>query len=304
MPSRRRQRHCFAPGCETGYHWKKGEQPSLFAVPKDEARRKLWERNLHRKDRTLDESCSVCELHFEPSCVLRDYVHVINGEEVRVPRGRPELTPDAVPTLLPNAPSYLSKKASHPRLPRKRKNSAVDSTISKKTAAPCADGEATDSAPSMDIPADHEPEVVNTTASLERLLKLCLPSVYWSSHRIPNHEGVVYCKLKMRENEDLVSERAVIFSQDGMPGIVYSAYLRGRRVEAGRIFTCEEAETVLRNVDLYRLCRGALSESRMPLSHLTKGLQLQVVSSDGMYYSKRCNGKEASEGVYESHFCV
>ncbi|KAH6920170.1 hypothetical protein HPB50_028842 [Hyalomma asiaticum] len=34
----------------------------------------------------------------------------------------------------------------------------------------------------------------------------------------------------------------------------------------------------------------------MPLSHLTKGLQLQVVSSDGMYYSKRCNGKEASEG--------
>ncbi|KAH7984842.1 hypothetical protein HPB51_026910 [Rhipicephalus microplus] len=59
---------------------------------------------------------------------------------------------------LPNAPSYLSKKAPHPRPPRKWKNSAVESTISKKTAAPCVDGEVTDSGSSMDLPADYETE--------------------------------------------------------------------------------------------------------------------------------------------------
>lgn len=79
MPSRRRQRHCFAPGCDTGYKWAQGEQPSLFAVPKDEAKRKVWERNLHRKDKVLDESCSVCERHFEPSYILRDYVHSVEA---------------------------------------------------------------------------------------------------------------------------------------------------------------------------------------------------------------------------------
>ncbi|KAH7938618.1 hypothetical protein HPB51_028864 [Rhipicephalus microplus] len=84
-------------------------------------------------------------------------------------------------TGTPNAPSYLSKKAPHPRPPRKRKNPAVESTISKKTAAPCDDGEPTDSGSSTDLPADYELEVANaigTAASLERLLKLCLPSIY------------------------------------------------------------------------------------------------------------------------------
>lgn len=98
MAKRKRQRHCFAPGCQTGYKWTKGRQPSLFSVPKDEEKRKLWERNLHRQDKSLDETCAVCELHFEPSCIIKDYVHVVNGEEVRIPRGKPELTPDAVPT--------------------------------------------------------------------------------------------------------------------------------------------------------------------------------------------------------------
>lgn len=99
----------------------KGEQPSLFAVPKDENLRKQWERNLHRKDKALDETCSVCELHFELSCITRNFAHIINGEEVRIPRGKLELLPNAVPTLLPNVPSYLSKKRPLPRGKEKAK---------------------------------------------------------------------------------------------------------------------------------------------------------------------------------------
>lgn len=113
MPNRRRQRHCFAPGCDTGYKWAQGEQPSLFAVPKDEGKRKVWERNLHRKDKVLDESCSVCERHFDPSCILRDYVHIIEGKEVRIPRGSQSCC------RMPYLRSYQTRRAIYRRRRRR-----------------------------------------------------------------------------------------------------------------------------------------------------------------------------------------
>lgn len=78
-----RLRHCYAPGCRTGYAGVKAERKlSLFSVPKDESRRKIWERNLHRSDKALEENCAVCELHFEDRYILREYVHIIEGKEV------------------------------------------------------------------------------------------------------------------------------------------------------------------------------------------------------------------------------
>ncbi|KAG0414143.1 hypothetical protein HPB47_008701, partial [Ixodes persulcatus] len=37
-----------------------------------------------RSDKHLEETSAVCELHFEPSFILRDYVHIIGGKEWRV----------------------------------------------------------------------------------------------------------------------------------------------------------------------------------------------------------------------------
>ncbi|KAH7985938.1 hypothetical protein HPB52_025297 [Rhipicephalus sanguineus] len=50
----------------------------------------------------------------------RTFKHVINGEVVEIDRERPALTDDAVPTILPDAPSYLTKA-----LPRKRKERSI-----------------------------------------------------------------------------------------------------------------------------------------------------------------------------------
>lgn len=120
MPSRHRN-YCFAPGCRTGYsRVKDAPKASLFNVPRDEERRKQWERNLHRADKALDATCAVCELHFEQRYIIRDYVHLVDGKEVRIPRGRPLLSEDAVPTILPNLPAYLSKTTPKPRSKRKQ----------------------------------------------------------------------------------------------------------------------------------------------------------------------------------------
>lgn len=108
-----KQNFCFAPGCRTGYAG--APKASLFCAPRDAELRKQWESNLRRVDRPLTARSSVCERHFEPRFILRDYVHVINGDEVRMPRGKPSLVPGAVPTLLPDFPGNLSKKLSKPR---------------------------------------------------------------------------------------------------------------------------------------------------------------------------------------------
>lgn len=60
----------------------------------------------------------------------RDYVHIIQGQEVRIPRGKPTLSADAVPTILPNLPTYLTKKLPKERVSRKRKRSETSDELS------------------------------------------------------------------------------------------------------------------------------------------------------------------------------
>ncbi|KAH9384420.1 hypothetical protein HPB48_026427 [Haemaphysalis longicornis] len=79
MPSRRRD-FCFAPGCRGGYsRVKDAPKASLFNVPRDEERRKQWDKNLHRADKVLDEMCAACKLHFEPRCVIKNYDYWLRG---------------------------------------------------------------------------------------------------------------------------------------------------------------------------------------------------------------------------------
>lgn len=207
-----------------------GAQPSLFAVPKDESLRKQWERNLHQKDKALDETCSVCELHFEPSCITRDFVHVINGEEVGVPRGKPELLPNAVPTLLPNAPSYLSKKAPLHRPPRKRKSAGICPVEEKRPAIDASVSDQEASCVNNDT-GSVSTEIDSEMPEEDNFMKLDVPSLYWSCHRILDHRGAIYCKMRMGENCSVESERVVVFSQDGDPGVAYSAHICGHLVD-------------------------------------------------------------------------
>ncbi|KAH6932655.1 hypothetical protein HPB50_008490 [Hyalomma asiaticum] len=70
-----------------------------------------WARNIKRGGKELDEACIVCEKHFESRFIERSYKTVVRGELVEIPREAPQLTKDAVPTLFPDAPKYLTKRA-------------------------------------------------------------------------------------------------------------------------------------------------------------------------------------------------
>ncbi|KAH6939473.1 hypothetical protein HPB50_018506 [Hyalomma asiaticum] len=110
MSKPNRQRHCFVPGCKND-----GKQKlSLFAVPSDEERFQVWQQALSGYGKRLEKKCVVCEKHFESRYVCKTYKHTINGELVEIPRNRPLLLPDAVPTRLLTRQSRAGRRSTTP----------------------------------------------------------------------------------------------------------------------------------------------------------------------------------------------
>lgn len=280
---------------------KDAPKASLFSVPRDEGRRKEWERNLHRADKKLDESCAVCELHFEPRFVIRDFVHLVDGKEVRIPRDKPLLSEDAVPTILPNLPQYLTKKA--PKLRNKRKRCESDGAAAKKKTRSTLDSDCSEftaaavggsgvdygSAQEGDVPAERQ-------HSLSFCFHLKTPSKYWSTHHLPGLNGVLYCTSTHLEEGVVTSEKVVMFLGDKQPDAYCKVYARGRLVEERIIKSQKEAEDVLQNVEATELCVGALNAKDYDACFLTAGLHKQLKMRHATYFNVNCNGKVTTKG--------
>lgn len=170
---RKKQSHCFVPGCTTGYKSNKNKL-SLFLVPKDLSIREDWRKAIPRADKVLDETCCVCETHFEPNFIERHYRHVIDGKEVLTPRGKPLLKNDAIPTIFPNLPHYLSKK-----LPKKR-------SIRERSVVPSKKQKLCDEIDNEQMKCS------DSNTSLEDLCNISLPSKYW-------------CKVYFEHNVNIVA---------------------------------------------------------------------------------------------------
>jgi len=121
-------RKCSVIGCRGNYRKRKNTDDevnnhvSVFRFPKDELRRKEWLRKIPQEGLTPDnitDNMGVCEQHFDARFIIRD--HTFNrpdGSTFKSPRMLPVLSDDAIPTLFPNTPSYLSTapapKRKHP----------------------------------------------------------------------------------------------------------------------------------------------------------------------------------------------
>lgn len=210
----KRQTHCFAPGCSTGYMSarKAGIKKSVFTVPNHDDRLKAWQRAVPRGDKLLDRTSVLCELHFEQRFIVRDYTHIVNGEEVKIPRGRPCLTEDAIPTIFPNTPCYLSKK-----LPQKRQSRTSRGEVLGKKRKTNDENEP----PSMendspsDVTADGSP--VPGACSVERLDHVKgekLPSKYWSRCLLADAPKAVAFTVCAQADESLCFKKLVLCSAD------------------------------------------------------------------------------------------
>ncbi|KAH6937747.1 hypothetical protein HPB50_003765 [Hyalomma asiaticum] len=90
--SSRRKRRKERP--RPGYKSSK-KKHALFGVPKDEALFVQWRRAIPLADKLLQENSAVCELHFDKRYISRHFEHTVNGDIVRIERGRPLLLPGA-----------------------------------------------------------------------------------------------------------------------------------------------------------------------------------------------------------------
>lgn len=315
----RRQNHCYAPGCQTGYvHVKGAPKPSLFVVPRDERLRRLWENNLHRADKPLEDTSAVCELHFEPRYVIRDYVHTIGGKEVRIPRGRPMLSSDAVPTILPNFLSYLTKKAVKERPPRKRKSeshaspvkrrlcTSGNSTVLHTNAVNTPDPDAAASRPEdeqlaidVEVSSSENPQEDRKSMSLFSCLEV--PSPHWTKHIFPDHKGIVYCTSVLTPKNEVRSEKVVMFFESRIASYC-KVFIRGTLLKEGTVETEAAAEEVLKTSDRMCICVGAISHEDYEERFFTKKLKDHVVTCNEMYFSIKCLGQVDKKGIYNVHF--
>ena len=125
--------NCVAPGCEEGYEKikeKRGsnteelgvndgtvkEKGSLFKFP-DEPMKAKWAARVPRLKWTPSIKACLCEKHFLPSDFIEERDDKTRGRAQK--RGaliRKRLKPDAVPSIWPNLPSYLSQETPPPRV--------------------------------------------------------------------------------------------------------------------------------------------------------------------------------------------
>uniref|UniRef100_A0A1E1XE44 THAP-type domain-containing protein n=1 Tax=Amblyomma aureolatum TaxID=187763 RepID=A0A1E1XE44_9ACAR len=320
----RGQTVCYAPGCRSGQYG--APKASLFTAPRDEKLRKIWQYNLRRLDKPLTVYSSVCERHFDPRFIERDYVHIVNGDEVRIPRGRPRLAPGAIPTLLPDLPGYLSKKLPRPRPTKGRPE--LPAVI--RPPKPRKSGKPTDTDHNQEGesqgPTNGEPIDTYTTGTVqeeprqtlqhanrsadkgpltvERLKKFVkLPSQEWCAIGTLETMRVVFTTSLIRgsgEGLEILHPKYVSFSNSDETEVVAEAYFQGALCCKAIVTTVEEAETFLQDAHATHMCRGAMWDSEFAeiCVGVTKKLLQKIGKNDeDTVFSLECTRNVDAEGA-------
>ncbi|CAG9814773.1 unnamed protein product [Phaedon cochleariae] len=97
-------RKCSVPHCYTGYRQCK-EKAALYKVPDDDFFLSKWQEAIARDDRPITPKDFVCEKHFKEEDILRRRIIKDVVEEYQ----RPKLKPDAIPSIFPDWPEFISK---------------------------------------------------------------------------------------------------------------------------------------------------------------------------------------------------
>ncbi|KAH6934134.1 hypothetical protein HPB50_020672 [Hyalomma asiaticum] len=237
----------------------------------------------------LKRHSALCERHFDPQFIVRHYEHVINGEVVRIMRGLPTLTPDAVPTIFPESPSYYTRRVPPRRKPVHRVSLPPPTSRKRspaKTTPPASATSAMDTASNVTAPtrldADAtpleagpavEPEVAPAEPSESDAVEvvecevtpafpykdLPLPSSRWARHVISEKPLVIAystCRVSDDQPGHLVTEKLVLVREHECHAECH-VYLEGRRLSSfeGTGGT-DYPQTLLQRLDRVERCQG------------------------------------------------
>ncbi|XP_075547768.1 uncharacterized protein LOC142582217 [Dermacentor variabilis] len=249
---------CCVPGCNKGALQREQGRPlSVFRAPRDDAAREVWEQRLELAPGSLRPDSQLCELHFDPGQICRDYVHLIGGKEVRIPRGRAALLPDAVP-LAPRKHPHCEEFPDPKRVRLGDDPNPMDEDVDK-------------------------------------LLALRLPSKYWSCLRCHNLEGAVFVTSSFNPaTADLVTEKMVVVqwaAGEKQEAVVCETLVRGRRLGDVVVGDLCAVQHALCEVDALHLCAGVGSVEYVLEQlggRLTAHLERSLAVHGGTYFSSAC----------------
>ncbi|KAH6927751.1 hypothetical protein HPB50_007733 [Hyalomma asiaticum] len=114
---------CCVPMCRGNYDG--GPKVRLFSFPSDEKRKAEWQRAVRRDDVDVAQlkDSKVCERHCKPEYLrtTSSYTNV-DGRTIEAPMKLTRLTPDALPTIFPDCPAYVSDKRKRREGPEERRS--------------------------------------------------------------------------------------------------------------------------------------------------------------------------------------
>lgn len=222
-------------------------------------------------------------------------MHVVAGQEVKIPRGKPALTADAVPTLLPDLPAYLSKEARQKRPERKRlvpcpTEPTKKRRLSRRDVHESSSSHVTvqDENSSLDVTEPSEP------ASLQVIQdNLSIPKG-WTGLNVPDLDGLLYATTSVSKNPFVVThEKLVMFTNDDAKRVFARLYLHGKEDKDTAINVMEEAADIFKQADSAILCKGAMNAveyDRDYSKHVTNHLNSSLRIAHGILFSKSCLG--------------
>lgn len=289
MSTSRRRNYCCVVGCHTGYSRVKNRPKlSLFGVPQDEERRRLWDQNLNRADRPLQVIDAICELHFEQKYILRHYVHVIEGREVYIERGKPELRSDAVPTILPHLLECPDEQPTPEQSTKKRAASppTCEDKPSKRTVLLSVE-------PQLRF---EDCESARQSDNAFELGDVVRPNDHWAMHKFCHYDGIAYVSASL--SRELVSIEKTVLMNYGTDRseVIYRTYVRKTLVSEKVAYNLEDAKQVLDCAESLHPCRGAGRARDFTYDVLTKKLEQQISHSDGLVFSVTCKGTVKQQG--------
>ncbi|KAH7940094.1 hypothetical protein HPB52_021777 [Rhipicephalus sanguineus] len=277
---------CYVQGCKSGYKSCK-ETRSLFRAPIEPERLAEWSRKIPRRDRPFDHACVVCERHFDERFIERTFRTKIKGEIVEIPRDRPLLTKDAVPTIFPEAPKYYTKK-----LPKKRKERNLCDQVRAKppkrqehsTVENACVPTSKEASEGLNCePGSPQNEHVETTDDRLVFSRLRIPKG-WSEITLVDYEGLrlyAQCEADVAEpycSVVMLKSVRIEARQGGLDTAAAEVRLRGKIWCEQELTTREEAEELIDSIDKLLLCPGV---GMQPLTR-------ECPAYNGKFFSKDC----------------
>ncbi|KAH8023832.1 hypothetical protein HPB51_018051 [Rhipicephalus microplus] len=289
MSTSRRRNYCCVVGCQTGYSRVKNQPKlSLFGVPQDEERRRLWDQNLNRADRPLQVTDAICELHFEQKYILRQYVHIIEGREVYIERGKPELRSDAVPIIIPHLLKCPDEQPTPEQSTKKRAASppTCEDQPSKRTALQSVE-------PQLRFEDCESARQSDNAFELEDVVR---PNDHWAMHKFRHYDGIAYVSASL--SRELVSIEKTVLMNYGTDRseVICRTYVRKTLISEKVAYNLEDAKQVLDCAESLHPCRGAGRAKDFTYDVLTKKLEPQISHSDGLVFSVTCKGAVKQQG--------